>query len=247
MLPSAFPKPRQSLLLQPAVAEAIASSDALSNLAALSRRMGISDSSVLVDDESPREPFVAPTPCWEVTKVDLRFFDPGPLPDEVPFGFTCGSCVKFVHWSDPRRRDPLFMASVSQREHCPRLTLHEQPIPVTIPLEEFIPQADHAGCDAFALDIERAPASVANALEPLDALSFEELAVVGFEVQRAYLGKKHGERYGYLLGDEFTVRKAGRPITVRVIGFQRKSGEEVIVTNVHDLSQVFTVPALRAK
>ena len=247
MLPSAFPKPRQGLLLTPSASDAVASSDALSNLAALSRRLCISDSSVLVDDEAPRETAQAVIPCWDVSNVDLRFFDPGPLQDEVPFGFTCGSCSKFIHWSDARRRDPIFMASVIQRDHCPRLTLHEQPIPQAVPLEEFIPQADHPGCDAFALDIERAPASVANALEPLDALAFDELAVVGFEVQRAFLGKKHGERYGYLLGDEFTVRKAGRPITVRVIGFQRRSGEEVIVTNVHDLSQVFTVPALRAK
>lgn len=139
------------------------------------------------------------------------------------------------------------MASVVQREHCPRLTLTEQLIPKSIPLEEYIPQADHPGCDMFALDLDRAPSSVAEVIEQLDCLSFDEIAVVGFEVHRAFLSKKHGERFGYQIGDDFVVRKAGRPIRVRVVGFQRKSGEEVIVANIHDQSQVFTVPALRAR
>ena len=245
--PAAFPRPRAALVLPPAASDALSATDALAQLASLSRRMGISDREALVGDESSMETALPVPTCHDVTRADLTFFDPGPGKDEVDFGFNCGCCSKFVRWDDPLRSDPYFMASTVQRDHCPRLTLHEQPIPRSFPLEEFIPQADQAGCDAFALDADRAPAAVATIVEQLDGLSFDELSVVGYEVYRAFLAKKHGERFGYELGAEFSVRKAGRPIMVRVIGFQRKSGEEVIVANVHDLAQVFTLPALRVK
>jgi len=247
MLPSAFPRPRPGLVLTPTSAEGVSTTDTLSKLAALSRRMGVKDTSVLVDDEISKDHVPDAVPCHDVSSLDLRYFDAGPDKRDVPFGFFCGSCIKFLSWNDPRRRDAVFMGDLKQREHCPRLTLTEQPIPVTLPLEEFIPQADQSGCDAFLLDHDQAPAAVAEIIEQLDSLSFEETSVVGFEVHRSFLAKKHGERFGYQLGDVISVRKAGRPIQVRVVGFQRKSGEEIIVTNVHDLTQVFTIPALRVR
>lgn len=247
LLPSAFPRPRSGLVLSPSAIEGVAAADALSSLASLSRKLGVTDTSVLVDDEAARNAMPDAIACHDPATADLRYFDPGPQASDVPFGFTCGSCAKFVHWDDPRRKNHAFMASVAQHDHCPRITLTEQPIPMTLPLEEFIPQADQPGCDAFALNADAAPASVADVIERLDSLSFDELAVVGFEVHRSYLAKKHGERFGYVMGDDLIIRKAGKPLQVRVIGFQRKSGEEVIVSNVHDMSQVFTIPALRAR
>ena len=245
MLPSAFPRPRPGLVLPPASAESVTTSDALVRLADLSRRLGVNDTSVLVDDESPKSCVTAPVECYNPSDIDLTYFDAGPDKQDVPFGFFCGYCSKFLSWADPRRKDACFMSSILQKEHCPRLTLTEQPIPKTIPIDEFIPRADQAGCDAFVLDQDMAPASVADIIEHLDSLSFDETSVVGFEVHRSFLAKKHGERFGYQLGDVLPVRKAGRPLQVRVVGFQRKSGEEVIVTNIYDLSQVFTIPALR--
>lgn len=247
MLPSAFPRPRSGLVLTPTSAEGVSTSDTLSKLAALSRRMGVKDTSVLVDDEASKDITPETVSCYDVSTVDLKYFDAGPNKQDVPFGFFCGSCLKFLSWDDPRRQDPTFMQDLKQREHCPRLTLTEQPIPITLPLEEFIPQADQPGCDAFLLDRDQAPAAVAEIVEQLDSLSFEETSVVGFEVHRSFLAKKHGERFGYQLGDIISVRKAGRPIQVRVVGFQRKSGEEIIVANIHDLAQVFTIPALRVR
>lgn len=247
LIPSAFPKARPALVLPPATAEAALAGDTLLRLAELSRRMGVEDRQSLVDGETADIREVRTVPCHDVSRLDLRFFDPGPDRGDIPFGFNCGCCSKFLRWDDPRRQDSVYMSSLLQREHCPRLLLTEQPIPTAIPIEEFIPQADHSGCDAFEVDLDVSPASVVSAVEQLDGMSFEELSVLGYAVYRAFLSKKHGERFGYELGDELIVRKAGRPLSVRVIGFQRKSGEEIIVSNTHDASQVFTIPALRAR
>lgn len=193
----------------------------------------------------------------EEDEVDLAGIDAGPDVSEVPCGFNCASCTKFVKLDDPIRQDPEWLTEqVSKRakSRCPYLFPDEIEVPENKNLNDFIVRADSRACDHIHFNEDRAPAHLTTLLKIIRTeTAREELDLVAHLVDRIRGLKSEEDKHGYVLGEQMRVRyktKDGEQnIKCEVIEFQRKKGSEVIVRPMVKIKGVpsrLAVPARRA-
>lgn len=181
---------------------------------------------------------------------DLSKIDPGPEVTEVPCGFKCGSCTKFVKLDDPLRNNPEWVtrqieAKASRR--CPFL-FPEDIDPQGKALSDFVVRADSKACDKFDFNDERASSALLDVLNKARLMDSDEIDVVAFMVDRIRTQKTSEALYGYTLGERCSVKfkDVERPVKCEVIDFQRKKNAEVIVRPIEKIKGVpsrLSIPA----
>lgn len=163
--------------------------------------------------------------------------DPGPALNEVPCGFNCGSCSKFVKIDDARRQDSEWLTAQMEKKvakRCPFLFPEDLDIAAGKSVNDYVMRADSPACDKFSLSELRASTHLRDVLTIVrQHITSDELTVLQFSIEHTRKLKKESVNNGYSLGQHIDVPMivGGVPRNVKceVIDFQRKKGAEVVV------------------
>lgn len=158
--------------------------------------------------------------------IDTTHLDPGPAAADVPFGFNCGSCSKFLALNDARRDDPDFMESyLSSNGHCPLALIQTVRVKDNKTPDELVRRAPDVACSKFKINKQRATPEFLELLERVRGTTRGEFDVISSQLDGFHREKLLEDRYGYRLGEIVKTRFAGVPhaVNARVIGFKGKN------------------------
>lgn len=170
-------------------------------------------------------------------RASLSAVDPGPAVTDVPCGFNCGTCSKFVKLDDPRREDPEWLTEMINKKasaRCP-FAFPEEIVPAEgKSIKDYVVRADSTPCEKFDLMASRLDEQTLSVLSAIRSCSSDMVSVFAFEINKIKSLKSEEERYGYRLGAVITLPYTlpdGNTVDLKceVIDFQRKKGAEVIV------------------
>jgi hypothetical protein len=158
--------------------------------------------------------------------IDTTHLDPGPDASDVPFGFNCGSCSKFLALNDPRRDDPAFMESyLSSNSHCPLALIQTVKVRDNKSPDELVRRAPDVACSKYKINKTRATPEFLELLEHVRGTTRGEFDVLSAQLDGIHREKLLEDRYGYRLGEIVKIRVAGvaHAVNARVIGFKGKN------------------------
>lgn len=158
--------------------------------------------------------------------IDTTHLDPGPDAADVPFGFNCGSCSKFLALNDPRRDDPAFMESyLSSNSHCPLALIQTVKVRDNKSPDELVRRAPDVACSKYKINKTRATPEFLELLEHVRGTTRGEFDVLSAQLDGIHREKLLEDRYGYRLGEIVKTRVAGvaHAVSARVIGFKGKN------------------------
>lgn len=157
--------------------------------------------------------------------VDVSKLNPGPDAADVPFGFNCGSCSKFLALNDPRRDDPEFMEGyLSSSQHCPAAVIELVRAKNKTP-DEIVRRANDTACNKFKIATKRATSEFIELLSTVRSVTKGEFDVLTSQLDTIQREKALEEKYGYKLGDSVKTHVPGVDgvVNARVIGFKGKN------------------------
>lgn len=158
--------------------------------------------------------------------VDTTHLDPGPPASDVPFGYNCGSCSKFLALNDARRDDPEFMETyLASAQHCPLAVIQVMRIKGDKTPDELVRRANNSACGKFKIDNKRATPEFIELLAAVRGTTRGEFDVITSQLDTIHREKTLEDRYGYRLGEIIKTRLAGveGPVSARVVGFKGKN------------------------
>jgi hypothetical protein len=189
-------------------------------------------------------------------RAELSRIDPGPSVEDVPCGFNCASCAKFVRLDSSKRTDPEWLTMMINKKassRCPYV-FPEEIVPAEgKSLKDYVVRADSTACDKFEFMESRLENEAEkSALRVIRGCSPDLVSVFAFEIGRIKVLKTDEDKYGYRLGE--TVRlnyttKDERQLLLKceVVDFQRKKGAEVIVRPINPQKGVPAKLAIAAR
>lgn len=133
--------------------------------------------------------------------IDISKIDPGPSREDVPCGYNCGSCRKFLALNDPRRDDPEFMENyLGSNDHCP-IALPELAKVKGKTIDEIVSRANDTACPKFKLDTRRISEEFGSLLGKIRLLTKGEFDILAASLDTIGREKALEEKYGYRLNE----------------------------------------------
>jgi hypothetical protein len=175
-----------------------------------------------------------------INKIDLSKIDPGPEIADVPCGFNCGSCIRFLKLNDPRRNDPEFMeAYLASNERCPVALPELVKLKKDQIIDNQIARANTTACQKFKLSRRRCTSEFLQVMDTVKCLDKGEFDILAASMDSMSREKSLEDRYGYKLGEVVKTQVQGidHLVDARVTGFQGKS----VIAKAKYLDRVITV------